>query len=669
MNLAVTTRISAGFTSVVIFLIIIGLTGVYQIGKISDNLSLIVDEMEPMSRLAGDLRSTILETHQFVTSLSRSEEKEELTSLSELVSERGTLFSSHFTKLKQKSTDYSSLKKSMSNIDSQSSNYYATADKIISYQAKYLSMKNTVEDNQMDLEDHADDLDTALLDLIDSSNTRALKSTAESISSLASDAVISSVDGLEIEKMQSLEIKIREMEAIVTTLKERLSNAQNQARTNSDKSQVEEIVSGFDKYLNALTGDSSLLSLYRIQLEAKLAAKSTLEESKLQEKEILAETDILVNNIGRLAADTKQTAETSVSNTYIVIMALSVISLIIAAGIAFWVVQSIRVPLKRVTTILKVISSGDLSQKIEVDSNDEFGQLSELVNELVDSLKTIIQNIKDNTEQLRHAADQTSTVTREANENITQQRLQTNHILESMEQMTAAVDEVATSAHSTSDEVEKAHSETESGLDIVTSNIHSITSLASEIDKASVVINQLNEYSVNIGNILDVIRGIADQTNLLALNAAIEAARAGEQGRGFAVVADEVRTLASRTQESTSEIQDMIERLQTGATEAVEVMQGSRNSASSSVDDIEKAGELLKTITLAISSINDMSTDIATAAEQQSSVTDEVFSNVNTISDLADKTATGAESTKASSEKVAQLSDELIASVNHFKVN
>ena len=667
MNLAVSTRISAGFATVVVFLILIGVTGMVQVGRISDDVSLIVDEMEPMSRLASDLKTNILQTNQYILAINQSPSMEELTKYSNRVREQQSNFFSTFAQLSKIAASHGNLSADLNSIESLANDFYLSSQSITQYQTTYLETRSQIENAQFDLEEMADDLDTELLDLIDATGSNNLKSALENISNLTSDAVINSVDGLEVESMQTLDIKMREMDAIVTTLKTRLENAQSIARGNA-RSTLDEIVGNFDDYFDAINGDQSLLAQYKVQLAAKFSGAEALEASGEKEQAAIAATTKLNQSLSKMTKQTKEVAESSVSTTYLIILVLSVISLVIAGGVAYWVVMSIRTPLARVNNVLQTISQGDLNNKIVIENDDEFGQLSALVNELVDSLKTIIENIKNNTHQLSVAAEQTNTVTQEANENVTAQRAQTTHILESMEQMTAAVEEVATSAHSTSDEVEKAHQETQSGLQIVNSNINSITSLATEIDKASDVINQLNDYSTNIGNILDVIRGIAEQTNLLALNAAIEAARAGEQGRGFAVVADEVRTLASRTQESTSEIQEMIERLQSGAVQAVEVMQGSRSKASSSVEDIQKAGQLLQTITTAISTINDMSTDIATAAEQQASVADEVFNNANTISQLADKTATGAESTLQSSVKVSQLANALESSVNHFKV-
>jgi methyl-accepting chemotaxis protein len=203
---------------------------------------------------------------------------------------------------------------------------------------------------------------------------------------------------------------------------------------------------------------------------------------------------------------------------------------------------------------------------------------------------------------------------------------------------------------------------------VVTASIHSIEELAKEIGNASNVITNLEQDSENIGSVLDVIRGIAEQTNLLALNAAIEAARAGEQGRGFAVVADEVRTLASRTQQSTQEIQTMIERLQQGAHNAVDVMKASQSRTTDTVGHANKAGEALNSISNYVGDINDMNLQIASAAEQQSAVAEEINQNVVRITDIAQHTSDSMQEIASSSNDLAQLSSNLDTLVSNFKV-
>ncbi|MCW8999089.1 MAG: methyl-accepting chemotaxis protein, partial [Kangiellaceae bacterium] len=313
-------------------------------------------------------------------------------------------------------------------------------------------------------------------------------------------------------------------------------------------------------------------------------------------------------------------------------------------------------------------SKGDLTEKAEIFSEDELGKLSNGFNDLIDALRSMLKEIGSSSQQLSASAEQTSAISSQSNENINHQKEQTDMIATAMTEMTATVDEVANSANNTLMEVQKANNETKDGQAVVQDSIKTINKLASEIESAAVVIDKLDQYSTNIGAVLDVIRGIADQTNLLALNAAIEAARAGEQGRGFAVVADEVRTLASKTQESTSEIQEMIERLQTGTREAVTVMESSRNEAQNSVEQTARAGESLEKITQAVTVINDMSTHIASAAEEQSSVSQEMHQNVSSISEMADKTSQGASENLSASQELARLAEHMQKLVGQFKV-
>jgi methyl-accepting chemotaxis protein len=237
-----------------------------------------------------------------------------------------------------------------------------------------------------------------------------------------------------------------------------------------------------------------------------------------------------------------------------------------------------------------------------------------------------------------------------------------------MNEMTATVQDVAVNINHTATAADEANEQTREGSQIVQRSISQINKLAEQVESSSQTINDLEHHSEAINTVLDVIKGIADQTNLLALNAAIEAARAGEQGRGFAVVADEVRTLAGRTRQSTDEINEMIEKLQTGSRQAVAVMNQSREEAQSAVELATQTGSALDTITQAVGKINEMSTQIASAAEEQGAVAEEINRNIVKINDMSNQTADGASETATASKNLAHMATELQGLVERFTV-
>jgi len=302
-------------------------------------------------------------------------------------------------------------------------------------------------------------------------------------------------------------------------------------------------------------------------------------------------------------------------------------------------------PLAHLNDSLSEVNSGqgDLTRRLPAIGNDEIAAVSQEFNSFLQNLQTLISDVKNSSRQVRESTTLTSNEADQASHRLQQQLQELDQLATAMQEMASTAEEVARNAQAAAQAAITANQETERGVEVVSHSTQAIKRLADEMDETSHAINELAKLSHNIESILSVITSIADQTNLLALNAAIEAARAGESGRGFAVVADEVRSLASRTQQSTREIREMIDQLQTGVKQAEARMQQSRDTASQTAEDAGAANEMLGRIRDAITRINDMNLQIATAAEQQSATTEEINRNTTNIRDISHEVAGGAE--------------------------
>ena len=327
-------------------------------------------------------------------------------------------------------------------------------------------------------------------------------------------------------------------------------------------------------------------------------------------------------------------------------------------------------PLKEFSLHAKDIAEGegDLTLRLDDKNQNELGELALRLNQFISGLQLMIRDIKQSVGSLNHQAKDLAVVARDTEQIIDQQGQQTEQVATAMNEMAATVQEVARNAVSAAESVKDAEVEAASGNQTVRETSDVIGMLATEIERAAGVIQDLHGESDRIGAVLDVIKGIAEQTNLLALNAAIEAARAGEQGRGFAVVADEVRSLASRTQQSTQEIQQMIQRLQQGASSAVAVMQQSQQRAQSSVAKANTAGQSLQVITRSVTMISDKNTQIASASEEQSAVAETINQNIIAIHTASQNTVKQAAKSTQISSDMAVLASRLENLVERFKV-
>lgn len=393
-------------------------------------------------------------------------------------------------------------------------------------------------------------------------------------------------------------------------------------------------------------------------------------EDMAREMDIVSsELNAITAGIRSLSSDALNDAEEVFDSSLMLNIILALISTMIALTIAVSVVYAIRKPLADIMEALNRLAKGDLTKNIEKTYHSEMGLVVSNINLLISKQGTLIYKVQQSASTIDTMAAESLTMSEQTNKNVSAQGAQTDIVSTAVTEMEAAVCEVALHASNTSDEVMKVTEQAEKNMANMNVNLEFVNTLKSSLDEASHVIQALSSESLKIGEVLNVIQGIAEQTNLLALNAAIEAARAGEHGRGFAVVADEVRSLATRTQQSATEINKMIDSLQMKSNEAVNIVESNLEYADRSVNQTIATSTSLKEMLYSLETINDMSSSIATASEQQSTVVKEVAQNIVNISDMANDIASVAEKSAESSVSLNKLSHEQSLLVSQFKLN
>jgi len=416
---------------------------------------------------------------------------------------------------------------------------------------------------------------------------------------------------------------------------------------------------------NALTSLETALGAYRTAVQNYKAANANIvtarAEMTTQGADIVTISDKLYDiQLNRRDAESAQARSLQLIST--------LLALLVGVIAALVITRQITRPIQETLAVVERIASGDLSHNIQVTRRDELGVLQQGIQRMGTTLRELISGIRDGVTQIASAAEELSAVTEQTSAGVNSQKIETDQVATAMHEMTATVQEVARNAEQASLAAADADGQARAGDKVVAEAIAQIERLAAEVARSTDAMTHLQQESNKIGSVMDVIKAVAEQTNLLALNAAIEAARAGEAGRGFAVVADEVRGLAQRTQKSTEEIEGLVAGLQNGTQQVANVMNNSRSLTDSSVELTRKAGVSLENITRTVSNIQSMNQQIAAAAEQQSAVAEEISRSIVNVRDVSEQTATASDETAKSSVELARLGSQLQQMVSHFRV-
>ncbi|MES2871389.1 MAG: methyl-accepting chemotaxis protein [Pseudomonadota bacterium] len=419
------------------------------------------------------------------------------------------------------------------------------------------------------------------------------------------------------------------------------------------------------EYTASLQQTSTALNSYR-EAFSQFHQSQLLSDQKQEHLQALGTTLIDLSHTLSNSQLRQRDIDTQTAKTELILFAA--LALLLGVMAAWLITRQIVTPLQRTLRILEAVATGDLSQDHASQRRDELGQLQQAIQRMTENLRGLIAGISDGVTQIASAAEELSAVTEQTSTGVNSQKVETDQVATAMHEMAATVQEVARNAEEASEAAIAADQQAREGDKVVGEAIAQIEELAIEVGHSTEAMNHLKRESDKIGSVLDVIKSVAQQTNLLALNAAIEAARAGEAGRGFAVVADEVRSLAQRTQTSTEEIEELISGLQSGTLQVSNSMDNSRLLTDSSVELTRRAGESLGSITRTVSTIQGMNQQIAAAAEQQSAVAEEINRSVLNVRDVSEQTAAASDETAASSTELARLGTHLQTLVGRFKV-
>jgi methyl-accepting chemotaxis protein len=657
MSLSVIQRILFGFGILLLLLLMIAASGFVGINKIEDRLNVVTGKVADISSTSNALKEDVSLANAAVLQYLLSKTPDSLEDLSARFLKHKQEFSEVSEQLSAQLQDLPVMNQALESINVEVAKFFGYTDVAFSNHKTMLQLQAVVPDEKLDLKDAINFAAEDLGILVTDGDTSEIQFAASYMHSQIESLQVSINDYFDVRSLDKMQELREGMASIISSLKDK------QSYLNDDN--INDLVSEIE--ISVISDDGVVAKFYenaRLVQESEVLAKQLSDSMEL----VNASVQQLLSEATLMGASAKAEATNAASLSTLIIEVVLVISIVIAVLVTLWVSRSIRLPLKEVMTVLGEISDGDFTQRSKVKTKDEFGELSAWVNGLVAKLQKVMSEIDQASNEVAESAGSNVRLASDSKRLMGAQNERTTEVASSMSEMVSTVDQVAKSSEIILHQIQSVDQRANQNREQMDTNIHKIEHLLDQIEESTSVVNELDEHSKSIDRILEVIQGIAEQTNLLALNAAIEAARAGEQGRGFAVVADEVRTLATRTHSSTEEIQHVIAQLQQGVTKTVASMEDSRKSATSSAEEARTVGLSLVELQSSMAEIRDLSMQIATAAEEQSAVAQEIKQNVLEISEMSEQAALGSDQSEKDSEGLSKLASHQKQLLSQFKI-
>ncbi|MCG9787597.1 methyl-accepting chemotaxis protein [Vibrio mediterranei] len=663
MQGSVIRRMYAGFTLIVILFVITIMIMLSAMNQIHQYFGSVSKSSLPLVSLSNQTSVQLLSADKSFKDFLTTQNEERMTIRREEFSASMEEFGRDLEQLASASAGFPELENRIGELRQVQARYSEEAQEAMdNYQSMFAAQEQVQLSTRRFQKLHSD-LSVGMKEYVDDASSISVKVMAKSYFIKLKDAELITSDALASSDTVFVQEAVNKNRKAVT----HLNYAYRGLVT-----QMPELKKVFESSVEQFTKDvgqkGGVLDQHNNYLIARAALYQNIENLALEVDGAMATLNGFTETATTNLNQSLEQAGTIYNEGVIKAIGIGVVVVLIAVGIGYHIAQSVRQPLNSTLKTLESLTEGDMTQRIEVKYNNEFRRLGNHINTLADSLHNVLVKLNDASDNLTDTASNNQSTSLSAQSQLSAQREQTANVATAMTEMSHSVQEVANSAQSSLEKVHQVESASESGRQIMSTNISTINQLELRLNESVEAVGELQKMSSQIGSILDVIRNIAEQTNLLALNAAIEAARAGEQGRGFAVVADEVRVLAQKTTESTTEIETMISNLQTSSKSAGQVIESCMKDMELSVEQASTANGAMEEIQALIIEISQMSTHISQAAGEQSETTVDIAKNIEEINHIADESYQAMSQIAATSESLTSLANQQSELVHRFKL-